>query len=349
MNRPRKVKEGKGLLDRMEARPRKDGLVTYRYRPVGAKPINLGTDRLKAIQRVLDMLGMGDNIGMIGRLWEQYQETSDWHKLSDGTRTDYTQCSTPLLKVFSETKASEIRATDVARYLRIERKDAPVRANREVALLSNLINLAIERGEAEANPCRQVRRNTEQPRSKAPDPAALAAFLEWLSKQGAQRRIIGLAAEYAAVAGSRKVEFLDIVRPQVDRKAMVIRTKRAKQRGVKRGEIIEEVEITPKLLDLLDRIDALHLAQDRGDCLYLFPNRHDSHYTAAGFKAMWGKIMNAALTDKVIEERFTFHDLRAYYATTHKAERGSLPDLHANPAITARVYDRNRVVKRKAL
>jgi len=348
MNRPRKVKEGKGLLDRMEARPRKDGLVTYRYRPAGARPINLGTDRLKAIQRVLDMLGMGDNIGMICRLWEQYQETNDWRKLSNGTRTDYAQCSTPLLKVFSETKASEIRATDVARYLRVERKNAPVRANREVALLSNLINLAIERGEAEANPCRQVRRNTEQPRSKAPDPTALATFLEWLSNQGPQRRIIGLAAEYASVAGSRKVEFLDIVRPQVDRKAKVIRTKRAKQRGIKRGEIIEEIEITPRLADLLDRIDALHAAQDR-DCLYLFPNRHGSHYTAAGFKAMWGKVMNAALKEKVVAERFTFHDLRAYYATTHKAQRGSLPDLHANPAITARVYDRSRIVKRKAL
>lgn len=348
MNRPRKVKAGKGLLDRMEARPRKDGLVTYRYHPVGAKPINLGTDRLKAIQRVLDMLAMGDNIGMIGRLWEQYQETSDWAKLSDGTRDDYTQCSTQLLKVFVDTKASEIRATDVARYLRVERKDAPVRANREVALLSNLINLAIERGEAEANPCRQVRRNTEQPRSKAPEPAALASFLAWLAQQSAQRRIIGLAAEYAAVAGSRKVEFLDIVRPQVDRAARVIRTKRAKQRGVKRGEIIEEVEITPRLANLLDRIDALHAAQCR-ECLYLFPNRYGSHYTAAGFKAMWGKIMNAALRDKVIAERFTFHDLRAFYATTHKAERGQLPDLHANPAITARVYDRSRIVKRSAL
>lgn len=348
MNRPRKIREGKGLLDRMEARPRKDGLVTYRYRPVGGKPINLGTDRLKAIQKVLDMLGMGDNIGMIGRLWEQYQETHDWLKLSDGTRTDYTQCSAPLLKVFVDTKASEIRATDVARYLRVERKDAPVRANREVALLSNLINLAIERGEAEVNPCRQVRRNTEQPRTKAPQAEDLAAFLTWLNTQGPQRRIIGLAAEYAAVAGNRKVEFLDLVRPQVDRAAGIIRTKRAKQRGAKRGEIIEEIEITPKLANLLGRIDAVHTAQDR-DCLYLFPNRHGNHYTAAGFKAMWGKIMNAALEENVIKERFTFHDLRAYYATTHKAERGTLPDLHANPAITARVYDRNKVVKRKAL
>ncbi|MGO4151366.1 tyrosine-type recombinase/integrase [Cupriavidus sp. YAF13] len=348
MNRPRTVRAANGLLERMEARPRKDGLVTYRYRPVGGKPINLGTDRLKAIKKVLDLLGAGDNIGMIGRLWEQYQETADWRNLAEGTRTDYTQCSEPLLKVFANVKANEIRATDVARYLRIERKEAPVRANREAALLSNLFNLAIERGEAEVNPCRQVRRNTEQPRTEAPKADALLAFLKWLARQTAQRKIIGLAAEYAAVAGSRKVEFLDIVRPQVDRASLVIRTKRAKQRGIKRGEIIEEVEITPKLLDLLDRIDAAHREQER-ECLYLFPNKHGNAYTAAGFKAMWGKLMNQALKEKVIAERFTFHDLRAYYATTHKAEHGTLPDLHANPAITARVYDRNKVVKRKAL
>jgi hypothetical protein len=41
MKRPRTVRAAHGLLDRMEVRPRKDGLVTYRYRPVGGKPINL--------------------------------------------------------------------------------------------------------------------------------------------------------------------------------------------------------------------------------------------------------------------------------------------------------------------
>ncbi|WNG69330.1 tyrosine-type recombinase/integrase [Cupriavidus gilardii] len=332
----------------MEARQRRDGLTTYRFHPVGGKPINLGTDRTEAIRKVLDLTGEGDDAGTFARLWMQYKDSPDWQKLADATKRDYDQCWPQLERCFGDVHASHLRASHVARYMRVERAGAPVRANREVALLSNLCNLAIERGESEANPCRQVRRNTEQPRSKAPEAEALAKFLEWLAKQSPQRRIIGLAAEYAAVAGSRKVEFLDIVRPQVDRAAGVIRTKRAKQRGIKRGEIIEEIEITPKLADLLDRIDAVHAAQDR-DCLYLFPNRHGSHYTAAGFKAMWGKVMNAALEEKVIEERFTFHDLRAYYATTHKAERGSLPDLHANPAITARVYDRNKIIKRKAL
>lgn len=348
MSRPRTVKAGRGLLDRMEARPRKDGLVTYRYHPVGEKPINLGTDRLKAIQRVLDILGQGDGVGTIERLWNQYQDTPDWKRLAEGTRADYKTCSKPLLATFGDVRASDIRASDIARYLRIERQAAPVRANREAALLSNLINLAIERGEAETNPCRQVRRNPEQPRTHAVAVETITTFVQWLMGQTPQRQIIALTAEYAALAGSRKAEFLDIVRPQVDRTAGVIRTKRAKQRGTKRGEVIEEVAITPRLADLLDRIDAIHARQER-ECLYLFPNRFGNHYTSAGFKAMWSKLMAQALEEKVIEERFTFHDLRAFYATTHKAERGTLPDLHANPAITARVYDRNKVVKRKAL
>ncbi|MFL9928036.1 phage integrase Arm DNA-binding domain-containing protein [Paraburkholderia sp. RL18-103-BIB-C] len=40
-----------GLLPRMEARQTKAGF-TYRYHPVGGKPINLGSDRVKAIRKV---------------------------------------------------------------------------------------------------------------------------------------------------------------------------------------------------------------------------------------------------------------------------------------------------------
>ncbi len=64
---------------------------------------------------------------------------------------------------------------------------------------------------------------------------------------------------------------------------------------------------------------------------------------------MFGKLLDQALEEKVITKRFTFHDLRAYYVTQHKEERGSLPDLHANPATMARVYDRSKTVKRKGL
>ncbi len=59
--------------------------------------------------------------------------------------------------------------------------------------------------------------------------------------------------------------------------------------------------------------------------------------------------MNLAIEKKVIERRFTFHDLRAYFVTQYKAETGLLPDLHANPGTTARVYDRTKEVKRRSI
>jgi integrase len=338
------MKRRDGLLPRMEARKTKKGF-TYRYHPVGGKPINLGSDKTEAVRKVLDLTGQGDNIGTIARLWDQYQESMYWKRLADSTQTDYTQCSVPLLKTFGTARASDIEAPDVARYLRVERAEAPVRANREIALLSNLIGLAIERGEAKHNPCREVRRNEEQPRTEAVDPIEFMKFAAWVPSLGGQRAIIGMAAEYAALAGNRKAEFLDLSWPQIDAEHGVIRVKRAKQRGKKRGEVIEHIEITPAIAELLGRLRAAR----KNDSLYVFSNRHGTHYTANGFKAMWARLIKAAIGAKVVQARFTFHDLRAYYVTQHKAERGALPDLHANPATTARVYDRSKIVKRRGL
>lgn len=45
-----------------------------------------------------------------------------------------------------------IRPADVARYLQVERAEAPIRANREVALLSNLMAVAVERGGIDLSP-----------------------------------------------------------------------------------------------------------------------------------------------------------------------------------------------------
>ncbi|WP_334041725.1 hypothetical protein [Burkholderia ambifaria] len=193
--------------------------VAYRYHPVGKKPINLGPDRFVAIRKVLDLLGAGDDVGTIARLWEQFQETPGSQRYSQYTRNDYEQCSGALLETFGDMRAADIDATHVSRYLRVERATAPVRANREAALLSNLIGLAIDRGEAKHNPCREVRRNEEQPRTEAPDPEDFQAFAAWVASLGGQKAVIGMAAEYAALAGNRKVEFLDLACPQIDEAA----------------------------------------------------------------------------------------------------------------------------------
>jgi integrase len=351
MGRPRDRASTVGLLPRMEARPHRDGVtVTYRYHPVGRKPINLGTDRGAALRQVLDLNGQTDGHGTLRWVWEDFKARSPkWAKLTDGTRADYELAWKQIDKVLGGDPIAAIQSPHIARYVHIERADAPRRANIEKSLLSRLFGHGIKMGACTVNATIGVEPHDSEARTEAPDVAVLAQFIEWVGRQTPQRRVIGLAAEYASIAGNRKVEFLPLTWRQVDRAAGVIRTIRAKQRGKKREQVVEVIAITPRLAEVLDRIAAIRT--NDLDTAPVFPTQDGNPYSARGFKTLWQRIVVAAIDAGVLtkETRFTFHDLRAYYATQHKAERGVLPDLHKNRDTTARVYDRTREVKRSAL
>lgn len=345
MNRPRDRASAAGLLPRMEARPWRDGrTVTYRYLPVGGTWTNLGTDRTEALRKVLELNGQADDTGTIGQLWRAYQASPGWAGLRERTRADYADYSVPLLAVFGDVHAARISAPDVARYLRVERAKAPKRANREISLLGNLVGLAIERGEAQHNPCRggQVRRNPERPRPQSPSAGHIQALAAFASAKRGQWCTIVMAAEFAALVGARQAELLPLHWPQWGTDE--VRLQRAKQRaGVVK---VDRIESSPALAELRARLQAV--APD-GRLGAVFANRQGNPYTSAGFAAMWGKLMREAVAKGVVEQRFTFHDLRSHYVTRHKASGAGLPDLHASPTTTARVYERAREARRRAL
>lgn len=348
--KPRDRETAKGLLPRMEARPRKDGLITYRFHPLGGKPITLGTDRLVAIRAVLDLLGKSTDSGTIGRLWEHYRASTYWSELKPRTQADYESYSMKLLEVFGKVQASAITAPHVAKYLRVVRADAPVRGNREIALLGNLIGLAIERGEALVNPCRggQVKRNKERPLEVLPDAADIEALVRFAAARDAAVKtkigrsvVVMMAAEFAALTGARQAEFLPLAWPAFDESE--VRLERAKQRlGVKK---VDRIAVSPALAALRGRLLAFRTSPMGA----VFPNRAGNVYTADGFATMWQKLMTAAVEAGEVKQRFNFHALRAFYATQHKVETGALPDMHASPTTTAKVYDRAKDARRKAL
>lgn len=103
--------------------------------------------------------------------------------------------------------------------------------------------------------------------------------------------------------------------------------------------------ISPRLRALLDRLP-------RTDgCPYLFTNRDGNPWNSGSFKSLWSRSWLDAIAEGVVrkDQRFTFHSLRRFYATMHRAEHGELPDLHADKRITIRVYDATKDVRRKAL
>lgn len=332
-----------GLLPRMEARVGQRA-TTYRYHPAVGKPINLGHDRRVAIQAVLDMNHINSDRGTFNELWRLYSDDGNaaWLALSDGSRADYAQSSKQLLKRFGTMSPSAVRPQHVARYLRIERASAPVRANREFALLSNLFNFVVERGELETNPCKQVRRNKERPRKNPPAPAVLAKFLEWAWTQKGQSPILAGMAEFASLGGNRGVEFRLLTWPQIG--ADEIRIMRAKQRDG--NEIVEIFPMHGAVSSLMERMRELARNERFG---WVFPNSLGNAYTAQAFKLGWARLKAAARKAGVLEKNFTFHDLRSYYVTQYKAKFGNLPEIHADPGTTARIYDGSKVVNRKML
>lgn len=341
MNRPRDRASAAGLLPRMEARPWADGVtVTYRYHPMGKSPINLGTDRVAAIQRVAAMLGTADDAGAVSDLWRQYQQSPYWHRLAAGTHRQYTESSVALLRVFGDVQASAIRPADVARYLRVERGQHPTAANHEIALLSNLLRLAVELGLIDRNPCREVARNVVQPKRDAPEAAAVEAFLAWAGKRSRTAVVISAMAEFSALTGCRRGEFIGASWTAVG--PAEVRLRRLKQRR----ETWEVISISPALAALLARMRAFATDARHGA---LFPNRHGNPYTEAGFKASWSKLMRAAVEAKAIQEPIRFHSLRGHFATRYKALHGRHADLHRDPGTTARIYDSAVEVRRDAL
>lgn len=350
MSRPRDRASAEGLLPGMEARQWKSDLdkFTYRYHPTGGKPINLGTDKNEALQRVLDMNKAGGSAhGTLQWLWTQYQKSKRWVNLSEGTQNDYGYAWKQLDKVFGAMQARSIKPPMVARYVHIHRADTPRRANIERTLLANILKHGILVGVCDSDPTVDVQPHTTEASTVLPSALAIERFAKWLNDgQSGQRKVLSCAMRFAALGGSRQVEFLQVTWAQVDYAAGVIRLIRAKQKGKKKDQVVDLIRISPALGQLLNEIKAL----DR-DCPYLFPTEDNNAYTAGNFKTFWGRCIKEAIKAKVIaaNDRFNFHSLRRFYATTHKATHGALPDLHANPAITARVYDGTKQVERKAL
>ena len=163
------------------------------------------------------MNGQTDGLGTMAWVWARFKGSRRWQRLAEATRADYEEAWKQLDKTFGKVQAAQVTGPMFAYYVNEERKKAPRRAVIEKALASNLFRHGITLGVCTSNPTVGIETEPSEPRTEAPRSEVLGKFLEWLSKQTPQRRIIGMAAQYASLAGSRKVEFLDLSWPQVDR------------------------------------------------------------------------------------------------------------------------------------
>jgi integrase len=260
------------------------------------------------------------------------------------TLDDNEQEAKTLRMVFGQMPVSAVKRQHVARYLR-ERtgkdgKPAPVRANREAALLSSAFSWAmgLRDWDINENPCYGVRRNTERPRRRYIETSELA---RWKQTAPARLRAFVLLKR---LTGSRQGELLALTRGSITDRGLQIGISKTGRTKVVRWSWALRVTIKA-ILSLDQNAKTEEEKQEEKVVPFvdpatkpLFPSRYRDALTSRGFKSAWIRAMRPYLAAGGAP--FRENDIRAKTASDMSTAAAQELLDHASPAITRRTYQR---------
>lgn len=229
-----------------------------------------------------------------------------------------------LLGFFGQMQAEAVEPIHVAQYLRLRGKAAPVRANREKALLSHLYTIAMtEWGEVKHNPCLGVHRNPERPKDRYVTHRELEALCS------VAHPIVRLWVRMIFRLGQRPSDVLLLELSQVTDDGIFVR------QGKTGASVL--IEWTDGLRQDYEALLSLERMSVRGDkMLYpapitpdapIFRTRHGTTYTYDGISAMFKRARKKAIDQGLLHEPFSPHDLRAKAASDTDAAGGDAQQL----------------------
>lgn len=137
----------------------------FRYVPRCGLPINLGREYGEAMRKWATIVQPAQEVGTVASLIDWYLvEVAP--KKAPRTYQDNLKEAEYLKKGLGHIPYLMLKPHHVAQYRDTRGETAPVRANREKALLSHVYTKAMERGITDYNPCKGVKRNPEKRRER---------------------------------------------------------------------------------------------------------------------------------------------------------------------------------------
>lgn len=301
----------------------------YYYRQRDGKEIALGPDLATARLRWAEFENMSlSDESLFKSLADKY-ELEVIPKKATRTQADNKAELLLLRKVFDAMPVATIRPGHVRRYLDLRGKTAPVRANREKALLSHIFNWARERDLITCpNPCLGVKKFGEKAREVFVDDADYKAVWDKASAP------VRDAMDLAMLTGQRPADVLKMARTDVREGCLEVR------QGKTRKPL--RIEIVGELAEVMKRITARHTEIGRGktvSSVYLVQDEAGQPITYWRFVKMFQAARDAS------GQKWQFRDLRAKAGTEKTDESGSREAQrllgHAS-VTTTEVYIRNR-------
>jgi integrase len=234
------------------------------------------------------------------------------------------QIRAEILPTFGKTKVRAVSHADVDGFHHKLSARAPTHANRTVAVLSRMFNLAIRWGWRADNPCRGIERNQENKRHRSLTTTELLRLTKALDKlldQGAADVV-----RLLLLTGARRGELLAARWVDIDLEAGIW----TKPGATTKQKTTHRVPLSDAAVSVL--ADMRERAAINAE--YLFPARGGGHRTH--INAAWIELRKAAGIPDV-----HLHDLRHTYASLLASSGHSLPIIgallgHTSPTTTHR-------------
>lgn len=216
----------------------------------------------------------------------------------------------------------------------LDQAEAPISANRELALLSTVFGWARRWGLTFYNPCAGVMRNEEAPRSREVAPWERETLLAVASPA------IALMMRWERITGWREADVYTLLRVQLEAAGVALRQGKRGRRQM--------WSWTPELRAIVDEAKELPGAKES---LYVFPadkkKSAGAPLTKWGFQSAWRRTI--ARANRLLAELgpgapqirdLHFHDLRAEAIAEAEELRGDGSRFagHADPRVTRKHY-----------
>jgi len=261
----------------------------------------LGKDFYEAMIKYAELNDQDIPCTTLSPIIDRYLKEIIPNKAPSTQRTNFEEVKL-LRGVFGHMKPEEVEPQDIYKYM--DARQAPIRANRELALLSNIYSYAIRWGYAKDNPCKLVKRNKEKPRDRYVTDKEFWAVYDIAEYSP----VIQVAMMLTAITGLRSTDLRELKYSQCAEQGLVVTLSKTKNRT---GKTII-FEWSDELKEIIDRSKKLHDTEKKKaqiTSMYILSNRKGQPYTASGFKAMFRRTMLKAKEEGI--EWFQFRDIRA--------------------------------------
>jgi len=298
----------------------------FYYVTLDRKWIRLGKTEADMYKALAKLKTIESGAGTMAVYFDRY-EKEVLSKNKPQTQRIYLMSLANIRQAFGHMQPDTIKPKHIYAYMDARANTSKSGANAEKAQFSLVFNSMIRWGIVDSNPCKFVKAFSMEPCDRYVTDEEYRAVFDIASP------VLKAAMEISYLTGMRKGDILDLKYCDFTEDGIPLtQEKTGKKQFFQWSDGLRQ---------------AIAYARQQRRCAdsigYVIANGRGQKYTDDGFGKNWSKLIDRAIEQGLIKDRFTFHSIRAKCASDMELADAQKTLGHSSPSTTKRVYMRKVV------